>query len=208
MSKAKRKKEKEIYQPPSPPQWKGRDSIDLAYQLNQRAFGLVREMAAAPGDWPLIGHDRALWAGLDAGTIERAARFPFVILDVHFTDVQWWRTDLKPAEVSYWPTTVSEPLMSETMVFAWHTVKWDRRVARLALGMVPGVADAIAALTPHQLDRLSAKHCEALQLRWQDDSNFWTRLLIAVRDNDEETLADIHLHAKLLLSGELISPHQ
>jgi hypothetical protein len=29
------KKEKVIYQPPSPPQWKGRDSVDLAYQLNQ-----------------------------------------------------------------------------------------------------------------------------------------------------------------------------
>ena len=26
----------------------------------------------------------------------------------------------------------------------------------------------------------------------------------AARDDDEETLADIHLHAKLLLSGELI----
>jgi hypothetical protein len=38
----------------------------------------------------------------------------------------------------------------------------------------------------------------------QDDAAFWTRLLEAARDDDEETLADIHLHAKLLLSGELI----
>jgi hypothetical protein len=45
----------------------GRDSVDLAYQLNQRAFGLVREIAAAPGDWPLIGvhalFKRGRWPG-------------------------------------------------------------------------------------------------------------------------------------------------
>jgi hypothetical protein len=204
MSKPKRKKEKAIYQPPSPPQWKGRDSVDLAFQLNLRSFGLVRDMAARSGNWPLIGHDRALWSELDAGAIERAARFPFVVLNVHFTDVEWWCSDSKPPEVSHWPETVSEPLMGELLVFAWHTVKWDRRVARLALGMVPGVAEFIAALTPHQLDRIAADNCRALRLRWQDDAAFWTRLLEAARDDDEETLADIHLHAKLLLSGELI----
>ena len=204
MSKRKRK-EKVIYDPPAPPQWKGRDSVDLAYQLNQRVFGFVRDIAAARGDdWPFIAHDRELWAAMDAGAIERAARFPFVALEVHFTDVEWWHAESKPTEASQWPATVSEQLMGELLVFAWHTVKWDKRVARLTLGMVPGVAELMAALTPHQLDALSAKNCSALRLRWQDDRPFWTRLLGAARDDDEEALADIHLHAKLLLSGELI----
>jgi hypothetical protein len=204
MSKRKRK-EKVIYDPPAPPQWKGRDSVDLAYQLNLRAFGFVRDIAAAPGDdWPFIAHDRKLWAALDAGAIERAARLPFVVVQVHFTDVEWWHAEPKPTEMSQWPATVAKQLMGELLVFAWHTVKWDRRVARLALGMVPGVAEFIAALTPHQLDRIAADNYRALRLRWQDDAAFWTRLLEAARDDDEETLADIHLHAKLLLSGELI----
>jgi hypothetical protein len=202
MSKRKRK---EIYQPPSPPPWKGRDSVDLAYQLNQRVFGFLRDIAAAPGnDWPFSAHDRELWAGLNADAIERAARFPFVALNAHFTQVKWWLSDSKPVEASQWPAHVSEKLMSELLVFAWHTVKWDRRVARLALGMVPAVAEVIAALTPHQLDSIAADNRSALRLRWQEDAAFWTRLLEAARDGDEETLADIQMHAKLLLSHELI----
>jgi hypothetical protein len=206
MSKPKRKKEKKIYHPPKPPRWKGSDSVDLAYQLNQRAFGFVRDIAAAAGDdWPFIAHDRELWAASDAGAIERAARVPFVVVQVHFTDVEWWRADSKPMETSQWPAKMAEQLMGELLVFAWHTVKWDRRVARLALGVVPGVAELIAAMTPHQLDTLSQQHCGALSLRWQGNAALWTRLLKAARDDDEEALADIHLHAKLLLSGELIS---
>lgn len=204
MPKAKRRKEKEICQPPSPPRWKGKDSVDLAYHLNQRTFELVRDMAGGPCEWPLIGHNRTLWTQLDVATISRAVRFPFVILDVHFTDIGWWDSDLKPPEGSHWPANVSEPLMGELLVFAWHTAKWDRRVARLSFGMLPGVAELIAAMTPHKLDRLAAEHCSALRLRWQDNAGVWTRLLEAARDSDEETLIDIHLHAKLLLSGELI----
>src|ERR1700722_20764000 len=115
MSKSKRKRERKIYQPPTPPRWMGRDSVDLAYQLNQRAFSLVSELARRPGEWPLIAQDRELWSTLDAVAIERAAQFPFLILDVHFTDVEWWRSNSKPIEASPWPVTVSEPLMSETL---------------------------------------------------------------------------------------------
>ena len=210
MSKPKRK-EKEIYRPPSPPRWKGRDSLDLAYQLNQRAFRLVRDMAARPdvSDWPLFAQDRGLWSQLDAGAIERAARFPFVILDVHFTDAEWWRGVIAGSEASAtpqdWPPQVSEHLMSETLIFAWHTAKWDHRVARLSLGMLPAVAESIAALTPQQLATISGQYSGALRLRWHDYPDFWTHLLGAARGDDQEALAEIHLHAKLLLCGELVS---
>jgi hypothetical protein len=150
-----------------------------------------------------------LWSTLDAQTIERAARFPFVILDVHFTDVTWWREVLNgsgvPAAHHTWPASMSEQLMSETLVFAWHTVKWDRRVARLSLGVLPAVAEFIAALTPHELATISGKHSSELRLRWDNSPDFWSSLLTAARDGDEELLAEIHLHAKLLLCGELIS---
>jgi hypothetical protein len=53
------------------------------------------------------------------GVIERAARFPFVIFDVHLTEVEWWRADSKPPEKSRWLATVSEQLVSETLVFVW-----------------------------------------------------------------------------------------
>jgi len=196
-----------VYRPPEPPRWKGKDSLDLAYQLNVRCLKLLSEMAARPNttDWPLIAQNRELWSKLDARTIEQAARFPFVILDAHFTDVEWWRSESKPPETSQWPTSVSEQLMSETLIFAWHTAKWDRRVARLSLGMLPAVAEEIAALTPQQLSAISARHSSALRLRWQDDPDFWTQLLVAAKCDDNDRLEDVHLHAKLLLAGEIIS---
>jgi hypothetical protein len=198
-----------LYRPPSPPRWRGRDSLDLAHQLNQRFFKVVSEFAAKPAadEWSLIAQDRELWSKLDARTIERASSFPFMILNVNFTSEQWWREIIRGGNASQgysgWPASVSEQLMNEALIFAWHTAKWDRGVARLSLGMSPVVAELIAALTPQQLATISAKHSGVLRLRWQDDPQFWTRLLAAARGGDEEVLSDIHLHANLLLCGEL-----
>jgi hypothetical protein len=78
-------------------------------------------------------------------------------------------------------------------------------VARLSLGMSTGVVGLMAALTPQQLAVISARHWGVLRLRWHDQPDFWARLLVAARDDDEEALSEIHLHAKLLLSGELLA---
>jgi len=196
------RQEEHTSRPPTPPRWRGHDSLELVYQLNERAFMLLTGASV----------QRELWSELDGPAIRRAARFPFLVVDAHFTDEAWWRSVLLNPQrsnsnemSSLWRTDAARQLMSETLVFAWHTVKWDKRVARLSLGITPSVAELIAALAPHQLDIISAERCRALQLRWQDVPEFWTRLLIAARDNDEESLVDSHLHAKPLLTGELIA---
>ena len=205
------KKDKERYQPPTPPRWRGQESLDLAFEINQRALKLVSAWAAYPDTaaWSLTAQDRKLWSMLDSEAIASAARFPFVILDVHFTDVEWWEGVIAGSLVSAvsgaWPAPISQELMSETLIFAWHTAKWDWRVARLALGMSPTVATLIAGLTPQQLARVSKEYSGALRLRWADEKYFWTRILIAARDGEKDVLAETHLHAKLLLCGELIS---
>jgi hypothetical protein len=205
------KKVNERYQPPTPPRWRGRESLDLAFEINQRALNLVSDWAAYPDTamWSLTTQDRKLWSTIDSLAIASAARFPFVILNVHFTDVEWWRGviagSLESDASDPWPANISQELMSETLIFAWHTAKWDSRVARLSLGMLPTVVTLIAGLTPQQLATVSKKHSGALRLRWADDRIFWTRLLIAARDGKEEVLAETHLHAKLLLCGDLIS---
>jgi hypothetical protein len=194
--------EEDPSQPPTPPRWKGADSLELVYRLNERVFTLAQE-----GPTP----HRDLWRGLSAQAIERAARFPFLIVDVHFTDEPWWRSVvLNPqgveehSGVSVWPAEVAGRLMSEVLVFAWHTAKWDTKVARLVLGMLQGVGEIVRGLAPQQLDAVSRLRSGALHLRWQEDQEFWARLAQAARRGDGEALADIHLHAKLLLSGELM----
>jgi hypothetical protein len=210
MSKAKGRKE-EIYQPPPPPRWKGTESLELVYALNERCLRLLRDLAASdPGGWPLIIQHRELWSTLTEEAVKRAARLSFVILDVHFTDEAWWPrvvqlTDLPVGAGSAWPAKIAEPLMSEVLVFAWHTAKWDRRAARLSLRARPAVVDAIAALTPQQLTGVIAHHGE-LRLRRQDNPDFWGDLLLAAHSGDENALEAVHLRAKLLLSGELTAP--
>lgn len=205
------KKDNERYQPPTPPRWRGRESLDLAFEINQRALKVVSDWAAYPDNaaWSLTTQDRKLWSTLDLQAIAGAARLPFVILNVHFTDLEWWRGviagNLESDASDALPANISQALMSETLIFAWHTARWDWRVARLSLGMLPAIATLIAGLTPQQLARVSKEHSSALRLRWDDHPDFWTRLLLATRDGDEEVLAEIHLHAKLLLCGELIS---
>jgi hypothetical protein len=216
MLPVRKSQEKLIYRPPSPPRWKGRDSLDLVHQLNERCLKLLSDVAKSPDacEWPPIAHQRELWSTLDGDVVERAARFPFVILDVHFTNEKWWRWVSEPRDASAedrapssqrWPARVAGELMQETLIFAWHTAKWDRRVARLSLGMSPTVAESIAGLTPRQLATISSHHSAALRLRWQDNADFWGRLLVVARSDDQEALIEIHLHAKLLLCGELIS---
>ncbi|HEY6927022.1 MAG TPA: hypothetical protein VI653_26330 [Steroidobacteraceae bacterium] len=188
---------------PSPPRWRGRDSMELAFQLNKRTLNLLQEAGT---------QHRELWSRLDSEIVERAAEFPFVILDVNFTDVVWWRAASQCPEEPWqgqlspamWPREVARQLMGELLVFAWHTAKWDRRVARLSLGMSPEVAEVVAALTPQQLDIVSGRHYAALRLRWQAHADFWTRLVEASCAGNEQALADIRLYAKLLLSGGLI----
>jgi hypothetical protein len=104
-----------------------------------------------------------------------------------------------------WLHEEAQQLMSEALVFAWHAAKWDRRVARLSLGMSTGVVGLIAALTSQQLAVISARHWGVLRLRWQEEPGFWACLLGAAQDGDEEALSENHLHAKLPLSGELLA---
>ena len=203
------------YSPPSAPRWKGGDSLALVYQLNERCLTALCDWAASPGscELPLIAKHRGVWSSIRADDVKRAARFPFVILDVHFEDEGWWR---KPPESgngaraeatrrNCWPPFFAEQLLQEVLIFAWHTVKWDRQVARLSLGMSPGVAEAIAELAPRQLAVIGQQFSGELRLRWQDDMDFWRAVLRAASTGDEDALSEIHRHAKLLLCGELLS---
>lgn len=185
---------------PTPPRWKGRDSLQLVYQLNARVFTVLRDSSPQTG----------LWSMIDEPAIRRAARFPFLAVDVHFTDALWWRSSVTTAKSptgvvsGLWPPELAHQLMSEVLVFAWHTVKWDRRVARLVLGMLPAVMDIITTLTPQQLDSIARRCDTAIRLRWEEDRGFWAQLIDAACRGDEERIAELHLYGQLLLSGQLL----
>jgi hypothetical protein len=59
-----------------------------------------------------------------------------------------WNPHLEPGTGGPWPVAIAEQLLHELLIFAWHTVKWDARVARLLLGMSPQVAETLAGSAP------------------------------------------------------------
>ncbi len=203
--------------PPPPPRWKGAQSIGLAHQLNEQCIELLCELAGpsptqAPP--PFVELNRDLWCGLDISARKRLAAFPFVIVDVRFKDDDWWQTlgGERPevlansAASNGIPPKRCEYLLLETLMFAWQAAREDRHVAQVVFAMTPSVAGRIATLAMQQIRTLAVESTPFLRIRWNDDAQFWRELLIAAREADEEALAVLRHHAKLLFCGELIGP--
>jgi hypothetical protein len=200
-------------QQPQPPHWKGQQSLDLVYQLNERCIELLSEAAASAAltGPPILADNRELWMGLTSDERQRAARMPFVMLDVRFKNTAWWmqiaqgRTHEPAAEscTGGLSPEASEPLTQEIVMFAWQTARWDETVAELSFGMSSAVARVIATLTPQKIRAIALREHAATRVRWDDDSQLWRELLSAAKANHEEKLASLHLQAKLLLCSEL-----
>jgi len=106
------------------PRWKRSPSITLVHQLNEYCLGLLAGLAAAQiaPEYPLVIENRDLWARLNSEARGRAARLPFVILDLHFASEAWWRRATGGAEAGNFepglghglPPEMSERLVHET----------------------------------------------------------------------------------------------
>ena len=188
--------------------------MKLVFQMNERGLKVLSEMVASNANaWPVAAELRAHWLAFDAEAIRRAARLPFVIFDARFADEVWWRAISRNPELTTvtsndrpaWPAQAGEDLMGELLVFAWHMVRLDHLVARLTLGILPGVGASLTALTPQHIRHIATRHARVLELRWTNDPAFWSRLLIAALNADDRALSDIHLHAQLRLSSALMA---
>lgn len=78
----------------------------------------------------------------------------------------------------------------------------------MSLGMSPSVAELIAALTPQQIRAIAAHESQGIRVRWADDPQFWRDLLASAKAGEDEKLAELHLHAKLLVCRELAQRHK
>lgn len=195
--------------------WKGTPALRRVHALNERCFELLSQLARSDAEQispEIVQRHRALWRSLNPTARERAAQAPFLLVDAHFMDALWWRWARDPRAVRRhkFPTRnpfsgrVAGELMRETLVLAWSTVALDRTTASILLGMAPDVSAMIAEWDVHDVERIAAKQSRYLQLRWDDLPVFWTRLLNAAVQGDEDTLHTCHLHGIQLLGGRLL----
>lgn len=194
--------------------WKGAQALSRVHALNERCLELLTQLARTDQRITLaiVNQHRSLWRGLSATARKRAARTPFLLMDLHFQDADWWRaaSDPRPSRRrkvalhAAFTGKIAGELMRETLMLAWSTVAFHRGAASIMLGMAPAVASIIAALGPQDVERISARHSAHLQPRWEDFPAFWGKLLTAARDGDEDALHEIHLHGMQLIGSELL----
>jgi hypothetical protein len=193
--------------------WKGARSIGLAHQLNQQFIELCCELSldgASGYPLPLVASHRELWSRLDPSSRRRLSHFPFVIIDLKFGDVAWWRMAADNGAHARTNSAAAAPearwgwLALETLMFGWQVAREDRGVASMLFAMPPPVAECIAALTTQQVRTLATESARSLRLRWDNNPRLWRELLIAARERDEAELEVIRRAAKLHFCGELI----
>jgi hypothetical protein len=201
------------------PRWTGARSIPLAHQLNEQCVELVCELAnnlSAEELPPFILENRDLWRLLEPEARKRVAAFPFVIVDLHFKDAEPWQQArdghlMTPANVantapySGFPPKLFEDLALETLLFARQVAREDVNVAKAMFAMTSPVVRLIASFTVSQVRAIALGNARQLRVRWDGDPEFWGELLAACRSGDEQSLAALRRHAKLLFCGELLS---
>lgn len=195
----------------SPRRWSGVRSISLAQQLNEQVIECCSELSSDAMAWnqvSLTASHRDLWSQLDPIARKRLSLFPFVIVDLRFGDVTWWRMaaghgayvrnpSYGPAPAARW-----DWLALESLMFAWQVAREDRSVAAMLFAMPSPVAECIAALTMQQVRAVAST--TRLRLRWDHHPYLWRQLLRAAREPDEEELSTYRRAAILSFCGELI----
>lgn len=202
--------------PPSPPRWKGAQSLDLVRQLNLRSVELLCRVAEnCDSTLEAVALNREAWIGASRDARHSLAMLPFILVDARFMDADWWRRvsaiDLHQhgarSDPNGLPEDSSAELMQETLMFAWQTARWDRLAAQFLLGMSFRVANIIAGLTPQQVRTIAEREPQAVRIRWGDDPVFWQDLLSAASMADYQRLATLKLTGKLRICSELTDIH-
>jgi hypothetical protein len=199
--------------------WTGAQTLDFVYALNDRCLQVLGSQVTEEGRTlpdcdtsEMLTACQKLWFELDESARRRAARCPFLLIDMKFQNEKWWRevgdgatsSDGKTSGRSIFSPEPARELSAETLTLAWHTARSDPRTASQALGLAPGVVGIIASLGPREVQRIAARHSHQLRPRWESKPAFWEQLLRTAVGGNAASLSEFHLHGLQLLGGDLL----
>ena len=185
------------------------------WELNARCVSLLAEAARAPAsdDFALLRYVRDALLKASPETQARAARKPFLLLDMQFSNIGWWqavvncpaRAPLLPSERGHFPSSRGRALARATLSVAWHGLRADK-YAHCRLGMLPAVGAVVQALSLTELERLAERRFRFLRPRWEDRPAVWLQLLESAATADFRPAREFNIRALQLLVGGLLSP--
>jgi hypothetical protein len=187
------------------------------HEFNGRLLELLAQAArsdVAHRHSEIVREHRELWLALDPVARERASRCPFLLVELHFRNPDWWRwareerswRSRAPATPGLLPRKLAVEVMYDALVVVWHAARLDARVAAILFAMTAEVSGVVATLGLRHLRQMAEHHHRELRPRWEQLSTFWGRLLSAARSGDPETLFDLHLHGFQLLHADWQTP--
>ena len=194
--------------------WTGGETLDFVYASNDRSLQVLQELSARGSEiFDIVSALRGLWAKLDESARHRAAKCPFLLVEMRFDSVKWWREPKSAPAMSQapsaapqasFPKEAARELSVEALTLAWHTARSDPRVAAQVLGVSPAVAGIIASLGPRDVQRIALRHSHELRPRWNNNPGFWQQLLLTAIAGNEAFLSEFYLHGLQLLGADLL----
>jgi hypothetical protein len=184
-----------------PQRWAGESALTIVHHLNERCLAFLAEQV--PEDDFLA----PLWAQADTQALQRAARCPVLLMDLHFQRPdRWQRLGLKTG-VSGGNALVDDRaalILKEILMQAWTISRSMPRAVQLLFGMAEPVVGLIARLGAQEIDRISVEEARHLKARWPESRSFWQGLLRAAIGADDQALANVHLHCLQLLGSDAL----
>jgi hypothetical protein len=200
--------------------WLDDDALRPLAEINAHCIQLLREQALHAGlpraPSAVLVELRELWMGLDAGGCGRLAACPYALVDAGFADAQRWREvqqgavhDLpRPTGVVCFDAAAVQPLLRRVLIYGWYLARAHRQLARIVFGMTPATAQAIAALSLQDLDRIAERHGPWLRPRWEGRPQIWRQLLACAGATDEGAMQQATLHGLQLMAGGALAGHE
>jgi hypothetical protein len=192
----------------------GKDALAPICEINEQCLKMLVDVARQPklSSDSFLYHLISLISPLDDVAISTAARFPFLLVDFGFRDVQWWRrvaskslrADSAPAWLVPFPRSPATKLARTTLMLAWHTARTDADSTLVLLGISPLVAEAISTLRLQDIDKIADRHYRRLRPRWEDRPAVWRQLLTCSRETDVDAAHEFVLHALQLTAAGAI----
>ena len=189
--------------------------MEAVQEVNLRCVELL--MHAARQDTPealaLAMELRDLLRQLTPEMRARAARRAFLLVDMRFSNPDWWRrvkaypARVEPAEGrGSFPRPAAIQLARSVLTLAWHCVRADRQAANVLLGMHFAVSELIAKMAINDIDRIVERHFRHARPRWETRPDIWRKLLLASKTPNIRRAREINVRGLQWIAGALIAP--
>lgn len=142
----------------------------------------------------------------------QASQFPFLLLDLHFSESSWWNREtfgerVAVKETAHGPAHIATRATSiarSALMLAWHTVRTERDASLVLLGLSSVSADAIGSMSLHDLEGVALLEPVGIRPRWSNSHALWVQLLSRPHAQQVDVARDFVLHALQLTAGSYL----